>query len=316
MSALAGKLRRLRAEAGVAEPPPEAPPRPATTMAPAHGGHGLAPLDALRRLASARQARHASAPPAASAGVANIAPPAGDEIAPGVHYVEQSFPYPADPFLMLPVESRAPVARERLLCFDTETTGLAGGVGTRAFMIGVATWADGRLRVRQIYLTAMAGETAMLRIFAGWLCQDTILVSYNGRSYDAPLLKGRFRLNRVRHRLDELPHLDWLHPVRRRYRGAFANCRLATIEREALCILREDDLPGSEAPAAWLAFLRGQSSRNLGRVLEHNRQDVVTLMRLGDHMAGLSPDRCVQESPCATPLLIDPEHRPRTGALP
>jgi uncharacterized protein YprB with RNaseH-like and TPR domain len=306
MSALAEKLRRLRADAGVA---PRAGTAPVTTPVaagrPASARTDVHALSALRELARARESRHPESPRPRPGSLRELArardsrqrpapllAPAGDEIAPGVHYVEQSLPYPAVPFLALPVESHEPVARERLLCFDTETTGLAGGVGTRAFMIGVASWADGRLRVRQLYLTAMAGEAAMLRTFAGWLRTDAILVSYNGRSYDAPLLKGRFRLNRVPHRLDELPHLDWLHPVRRRYRGVFANCRLATIEREALRIVREDDLPGSEAPAAWLAFLRGQSSRNLGRVLDHNRQDVVTLMRLGDHMAALvSPGR-------------------------
>ncbi|MBN8727608.1 MAG: ribonuclease H-like domain-containing protein [Xanthomonadales bacterium] len=296
MNALAEKLRRLRADAGVAtreNAPAIIAPVSAARIASARTD--LSALSVLRELARARQARHPESPipNPGSLRPVPLAAPAGDEIAPGVRYVEQSFPYPADPVLALPVESHEPVARERLLCFDTETTGLAGGVGTRAFMIGVAAWADGRLRVRQLYLTAMAGEAAMLRIFAGWLRTDSILVSYNGKSYDAPLLKGRFRLNRVQHRLDDLPHLDWLHPVRRRYRGVFANCRLATIEREALRIVREDDLPGSEAPAAWLAFLRGQSSRNLGRVLDHNRQDVVTLMRLGDHMAGLLPDQRV-----------------------
>lgn len=172
---------------------------------------------------------------------------------------------------------------------DTETTGLAGGVGTRAFMIGSARWCADRLTVRQLYLTTMAGEAAMLRLFNAWLDPAAILVSYNGKSYDAPLLKGRLRLNHVDHRLAELPHLDWLHPVRRRYRGVFENCRLATIERQALRIVRDDDLPGAQAPAAWLAFLRGESSRNLARVLDHNRQDVVTLMRLSDHMAASDP---------------------------
>ena len=151
-------------------------------------------------------------------------------------------------------------------------------------MIGVAAWKDNKLTVRQLYLTAIAGERAMLQMFADWLSSDTVLVSYNGKSYDAPLLKGRLRLNRVNHRLAELPHIDWLHPVRRVYKHHLVNCRLATIEREVLRIIREDDLPGSEAPAAWLAYLRGQSSVNLARVLDHNRQDVTTLMRLGDHL--------------------------------
>jgi uncharacterized protein YprB with RNaseH-like and TPR domain len=135
----------------------------------------------------------------------------------------------------------------------------------------------------------------MLRTFAGWLDDGTILVSYNGKCYDSPLLKGRLRLNRIDHRLAELPHVDWLHPVRRVYRGVFENCRLATIEREVLKIVREDDLPGSQAPAAWLSYLRGQSSRNLARVIDHNRQDVVTLMQLGDHMENRAgPGRALQ----------------------
>ncbi|WP_425429637.1 ribonuclease H-like domain-containing protein [Dokdonella immobilis] len=214
-------------------------------------------------------------------------PPAGEEIAPGLHYVEAQFAYAASATLDVPAIDEAPIERNRLLCFDTETTGLAGGVGTRAFMIGVAAWADDVLTVRQLYLTTIAGERAMLETFANWLRPETILVSYNGKSYDAPLLKGRLRLNHVAHRLAELPHIDWLHPTRRVYKGHLPNCKLATIEREVLRIVREDDLPGSEAPAAWLAFLRGQSSTNLGRVLEHNRQDVITLMRLGDHFTQL-----------------------------
>ncbi|NCT68477.1 MAG: ribonuclease H-like domain-containing protein [Rhodanobacteraceae bacterium] len=275
MNALAERLARLRADAGVAAPRVEPPPARTAGAAPARGH---AAFDALRELVRARELRRT--PPRAP-----LAAPAGEEIAPGVRYVERSFAYPAAPRLALPALAE-PIERERLLCFDTETTGLAGGVGTRAFMIGAAAWQDGRLSVRQLYLTTLAGEAAMLEMFASWLRADTILVSYNGKSYDAPLLKGRLRLNRVEHRLAELPHLDWLHPVRRRYRGVFANCKLATIEREVLRVVREDDLPGSEAPAAWLSFLRGESSRNLARVLEHNRQDVVTLMRLGDHLAG------------------------------
>jgi len=172
-----------------------------------------------------------------------------------------------------------------LLFFDTETTGLAGGTGTRAFMIGAADWChhplhgDG-LRIRQLLITTLAAESAMLRTFAGWLGPDTVLSSYNGRCYDSPLLKTRYRLARMGDPITALDHVDLLFPTRRRYRGTWENCRLATIERELLKIVREDDLPGSEAPAAWLSFLRGGSSRNLCRVAAHNHQDVVTLARL------------------------------------
>jgi uncharacterized protein YprB with RNaseH-like and TPR domain len=80
--------------------------------------------------------------------------------------------------------------------------------------------------------------------------------------------------------ISALDHVDLLFPTRRRYRGTWENCRLATIERELLRIVREDDLPGSEAPAAWLSYLRGGSARNLRRVAAHNHQDVVTLALL------------------------------------
>ena len=267
MSTVADQLRRLRRDVGVESVPALAPAPPVRP-------------DALRRLLRTREGCRPIA----------LVPPGGEEIASGVRLVERSFAYPAAATLAISSLAAQPVERQRLLCFDTETTGLAGGVGTRAFMIGVAAWQEQRLTVRQLYLTTIAGETAMLQTFAGWLREDTILVSYNGKSYDAPLLKGRLRLNRVAHRLAELPHVDWLHPTRRRYRGVFENCRLATIEREVLRIVREDDLPGAQAPAAWLAYLRGQSSRNLGRVLEHNSQDVITLMRLGDHLCTASTE--------------------------
>jgi uncharacterized protein len=214
-----------------------------------------------------------------------LAAPAGIEIGEGLHLVEWRRPADASRSVTLPWGEAGEVERERLVCFDTETTGLAGGVGTKAFMIGSAQWCAGELVVRQLYLTALRGEAEMLRSFSGCLPADAIFVSYNGRSYDAPLLKGRYRLHRQAHPFDERGHVDLLHPVRRAYRGVWENCRLQTIERQLLGIVREDDLPGREAPAAWLAFLRGQSSTNLGRVLDHNRQDVVTLAILLDRLA-------------------------------
>lgn len=209
-----------------------------------------------------------------------LPPPGGEAIGAGVYLLERRWPMPASTVAWMPWGDLGHVERSRLVCFDTETTGLAGGVGTKAFMIGIAQWKDDQLRVRQLYLTALAGEALMLQTFASWLPDDAVFISYNGRSYDAPLLKGRYRLNRLPCPFAERGHVDLLHPVRRAYRGHWANCRLATVERELLRIVRDDDLPGSEAPAAWLAYLRGHSAVNLGRVLEHNHQDVVTLARL------------------------------------
>ena len=208
----------------------------------------------------------------------------GEEISPGLRLIETRLPMPApDESLSLAFARRheESVNPRHLLFFDTETTGLAGGTGTRAFMIGAADWQGEGLRVRQLLMTTMAAESAMLDTFAAWLREKTtVLSSYNGRCYDSPLLKTRYRLARKEDPITPLDHVDLLFPTRRRYRGTWENCRLATIERELLRIVREDDLPGSEAPAAWLGYLRGGSARNLRRVAAHNHQDVVTLALL------------------------------------
>lgn len=233
----------------------------------------------------------------------------GAELAPGLRVVEAHLPMALPTAaLSLAFAVRTAPARKRvhaigaalpeaadprdLLFFDTETTGLAGGTGTRAFMIGAADFhchpahGDG-LRVRQLLISTMAAEADMLRVFASWLSPRSVLASYNGRCYDAPLLKTRYRLARLADPLHHLPHVDLLFPSRRRWRGRWENCRLATIEREALGVLREDDLPGSQAPAAWLQYLRGGSSSLLKRVGAHNHQDVVTLALLMTKLVAL-----------------------------
>ncbi len=182
-------------------------------------------------------------------------------------------------------EAAGVVHPARLLAIDTETTGLAGGTGTRAFMIGVADIADGQMRVRQLLTSSLAGESSMLRTFCDWLREDHVLVSYNGRSYDRPLLSTRLRLARLADPLPALIHLDLLHVTRRAYRSAWPNCRLATAERELLGVVRDDDLPGSEAPGAWLTYLRGGSSALLHRVAAHNDQDLRSLMGLVAHFS-------------------------------
>lgn len=312
MSALRDRLLRLQRQAGAATHAVSAPPLPAAGTEPASlraqepasaesGARALAEaaaapsaaqmprrdeLDRLRRLLNLRPAAGLPRPAARQ-----VLPLRGEEIAPGLYYVESHGGATGDAALWPPRWAEVgPVARERFLCFDTETTGLAGGSGTRAFMIGAADWRDGALRIRQLYLTAMAGETAMLRRFAAWLGEDTVLVSYNGRSYDAPLLATRYRLQRLANPLAGVAHVDLLHPVRRIYRGRWDNCRLATIERQVLRIVREDDLPGSQAPAAWRAWLRQGASTDFMRVLEHNRQDVATLALLLEHMDRIAAD--------------------------
>ena len=266
MSALRDRLRGLRAQAGqiVAAPAPVPALRQTTA-------------EDLRWLLGVRARSHAR--PATPPFPAHDRELFGEEIAPGLRYTEEHVDWPGPP---APIDTRFARREDRidparLLHFDTETTGLAGGTGTRAFMIGAADWQGGRLRLRQLTITTMAAEPAMLRTFAGWLAPDRVLVSYNGKCYDAPLLATRYRLARLANPLAGLDHLDLLHPVRRHWKGQWENCRLATAERQLLGVLREDDLPGAEAPAAWLTYLRGGPSTNLRRVAAHNAQDLKSL---------------------------------------
>jgi len=280
MSALAERLRELRRESGAATLP----------IAPSRGVP-----EELRRLLGIRA--RAAVPILRSVAQDRHLP--GVELAPGLRCIEQWVPWndaPAD--IDASFAGLGRIERERLLHFDTETTGLAGGTGTRAFMIGCAQWQGTQLRLRQLLITTLAAEPAMLTTFAEWVGADTVLVSYNGKSYDAPLLNTRYRLARQRSPLPGLSHLDLLHPARRRWRGVWENCRLATIERHVLGVVREDDLPGSEAPRAWLDFLRGGAARDLRRVGDHNFQDLRSLAALLLHLSALTetapcpPDAC------------------------
>ncbi len=257
------------------------PPQPSPALRAREGAGAPASqsIDALRRLLGLRD--RTSVVPIPRRSLDRELP--GKEISPGLRLIETTLAMPApssDLSLTFVKRHGESVDPRKLLFFDTETTGLAGGTGTRAFMIGAADWHGDGLRVRQLLITTLGAEAAMLDVFASWLRADTVLSSYNGRCYDSPLLKTRYRLARRGDPLSPLDHVDLLFPTRRRYRGVWENCRLATIERELLRIVREDDLPGAEAPAAWLDYLRGGSARNLRRVAAHNHQDVVTLALL------------------------------------
>ncbi|WP_425520324.1 ribonuclease H-like domain-containing protein [Xanthomonas campestris] len=244
-----------------------------------------ADIGALRKMIGVRERAVSATMPVRAPSLDRHLP--GDEIAPGLHLIQAFLPQaiPREALSLAFAKREDAVEPEHLLFFDTETTGLAGGTGTRAFMIGVADWRvdatrGSGLRVRQLMISTMAAESAMLDLFRSWLTPQTVLSSYNGRCYDAPLLKTRYRLARRGDPISALDHVDLLFPTRRRYRGTWENCKLSTIERQLLRVVREDDLPGSEAPAAWLSYLRGGSARNLRRVADHNHQDVVTLSLL------------------------------------
>ncbi len=169
---------------------------------------------------------------------------------------------------------------EDYLFFDTETTGLAGGTGTLAFMVGLG-WVEGdELRIRQYVISRFCAEEAMLEALQPIFEAARCLVSFNGKSFDAPLLTTRFQLKSLTSVFESKPHLDLLHPVRRAYRQRWDNCRLISAEEKLLNFRRENDLPGAEAPEAWLRYLREGHMYKLLDIAEHNYWDIVSLVAL------------------------------------
>ena len=287
MSLTIHRLQQLRQQAGTAPAGIAARTQTNPERVPPAG----VTIDALRHLLGTRGRMQASQEITSPARACDRVLP-GEQIQPGLFYVERILPW-AQPCQSIVVDAKThgPIEPCNALCFDTETTGLAGGAGTRAFMVGISQWTADGLRVRQLLTATLGAEAAMLRTLADWIEPGHVLVSYNGRCYDSPLLATRYRLARMVNPLSGLPHADLLFAVRRRYRSVWENCRLGTVERRLLGIAREDDLPGSEAPAAWLRYLRGGDAINLRRVLAHNQQDVVSLMLLLSRLASSDASR-------------------------
>lgn len=168
------------------------------------------------------------------------------------------------------------VDMSRMLLIDTETTGLAGGAGTIPFLIGLAWFEDESLHVKQLFLEKPGEEAPMLREVSARMARASCIVSYNGKSFDWPLLRTRFVLNRVPVPTPP-PHLDLLHCARRVWKRSMPGMRLQHLEREVLGMHREDDIDGSEIPAAYLSFLRGTDASRISAIIEHNGSDLIAL---------------------------------------
>ena len=166
------------------------------------------------------------------------------------------------------------------LFLDTETSGLAGGTGTFAFLIGIGYVEEDRFRVTQFLMRDPRGEAAMLEELAVLAAGRRDLVTYNGGSFDLPLLETRFALNGLRSPFRDRRHLDLLHPARRLFKPRHGNARLSTLEREVLEVERDDDIPGDRIPQVFFDFLRHGRHPAMESVLAHNRYDIVTLAAL------------------------------------
>jgi hypothetical protein len=163
-------------------------------------------------------------------------------------------------------------------CFlDTETTGLAGGSGTYAFLIGVGRITPQGFRVRQFFMRDFGEEASQLSALTQHLKQFEVLITYNGRTYDQPLLETRFRMVRQRPPFSSLEHLDLLHGTRRLWNLRFDSCRLVDLENQILGVERQGDLPGELIPYVYFEYVRTQEIFRLMPVFHHNAIDILTL---------------------------------------
>ena len=171
------------------------------------------------------------------------------------------------------------------LFLDTETTGLSGGTGTLAFLIGLGWFEKETFVTRQIFARDFTEERASLSFLQEIAKDKTFIVTFNGKAFDVGLLSTRFVLNRLSDNLAGMPHLDLLHPSRRLLGHRLDNNRLTTLEKEILGIHREGDIPGSEIPQRYFDWLRHRDARFMADVFEHNRLDVISMSILTLHLA-------------------------------
>src|SRR4051812_29538860 len=186
-------------------------------------------------------------------------------------------------------------ARAPFIFFDLETTGLSGGAGTHVFLVGCGWFDEQRSFVTaQHLLLDFPSEKTMLGAVADDLARAGALVSFNGKSFDAPVLETRYLFHRLASPCAALPHVDVLHPARRFWgRDGEAGCSLISLERQVLGARRQGDVPGFEIPGRYFQFIRSGDARPLAAVLEHNRLDLLSLAGLAAqllHLLEQGPD--------------------------
>ncbi|HUH66355.1 MAG TPA: ribonuclease H-like domain-containing protein [Syntrophales bacterium] len=189
------------------------------------------------------------------------------------------------------------------LFLDTETTGLAGGTGTFAFLIGVGWFDNEAFITQQIFARDFSEERAGLSFLLEIARGKKFLVTYNGKIFDIGILSTRFILNRLPDALAPMPHLDLLHPARRLFGHRLENNRLSTMERDIIEFQRYGDIPGSEIPQRYFDWLRYRDPHLLTDVFEHNRLDVVSMAALSIHLAELVDPRIDRHARRHTDLL-------------
>lgn len=181
----------------------------------------------------------------------------------------------------------------RCLFLDTETTGLSGGAGTVAFLVGVGFVEGDAFVIEQYLMRDYADEPELIDRLANRMDGFDCVCTFNGKTFDMPLLDARFTMCRMRHRWRDLPNLDLLHSARRTWKLRLGSCRLGRLEEMVLGMARVDDLPGSEVPQRYFDFLKTGDLSLLEDILRHNRQDIATLAALLVRLCGIydEPER-------------------------
>jgi uncharacterized protein YprB with RNaseH-like and TPR domain len=183
----------------------------------------------------------------------------------------------------------------RTVFVDLETTGLSGGAGTVAFLVGCGFFDLGAFQVRQFLLTSFAGERALLAAVSEFFDDADLIVTYNGKTFDFPVMETRWLFHRMQKPLEGVAHFDMLHPARRLWKARPASadeggCRLTTLERALFDVRRAGDVPGLDIPSRFFQFLRSGNPRPLEPVLEHNRLDLVSLAAVTARAARLAEE--------------------------
>lgn len=188
----------------------------------------------------------------------------------------------------------AAIDSEQWLFLDTETTGLAGGTGTYAFMVGIAWWDAGGLQVEQFFLRDLDEEHSLLLELSERMKQRPVLVTFNGKSFDWPLLETRYRMTRAVPAFSPKLHLDLLHPARQLWRLRLGSVRLKDLERHVLGgegrkldWSRGEDIDSSLIPQMYFDYLRGGPAEPLVGIFRHNQMDLRGLAALAGKILAL-----------------------------
>ena len=177
-------------------------------------------------------------------------------------------------------ENLAKIDIEKALFFDTETTGLSGGSGTYIFLAGFGYFADGQFHVKQFFLRHPGEENFMLNAIAELIAEKDSFISFNGKSFDWPLLKGRMVFHRIWRDIADPVHLDLLHAARRVWKHSLPDCSLSSLEKSVLNVRRDGDVPSWEIPEIYFRYLRGGDPEPLLPVFYHNKIDILSLVSL------------------------------------